>query len=243
MMANPISISSHRPGYSRPSDVGQKDENETLKISPRMNKDDERSSVNLGILAGLILDSHGAEAASHEHTQGHLQESLSELIRHIIRTHHDFIREELPRLHVLAERVISRRKWLNPELIDLAAKLRRLSGDLTFHMSHSENKVFPYIEELERSLSNGAPLSSSITNQGSSLIQEVMVGHTAAGEMLQQIETDTNRFTPPEDAGPDMVSLYEGLKELARRRSNHIQLEGFVLFPRALALEKEVLAA
>jgi len=243
MMANPISISSHRSGHTRSFDAGQKDQNETLQISPCMNKDDERATVNQGILAGLILESHGTKAASHEPPQGLLQESLSELIRHIIRAHHDFIREELPRLHALAERVIARRKWLSPELIDLAAKLRRLSGDLTFHMSHSENKVFPYIEELERSLKSGAPLSPPTTTQGTSLIQEVMVGHTAAGEMLQQIEADTNRFTPPEDASPDMVSLYEGLKELARRRSNHIQLEGFVLFPRALALEKEVLAA
>jgi iron-sulfur cluster repair protein YtfE (RIC family) len=40
-----------------------------------------------------------------------------------------------------------------------------------------------------------------------------------------------------------MIGLYEGLKELARRRSKHIQLVGYVLFPRALDLEKEVLAA
>jgi len=242
-MANPISISSHRSSHTCSSNIGQKDRNETLQISPGMHKDDEKATVNQGILAGLILDSHGAAAALPEPPPGLLQESLSELIRYIVRTHHDFIREELPRLHALAERIIARREWLNPELIDLAAKLRRLSGDLTFHMSHSENKVFPYIEELERSLRNGAPLLPSITKQGTSLIQEVMAGHTAAGEMLQQMETDTNQFTPPEDAGPDIVSLYEGLKELARRRSNHIQLEGFVLFPRALALEKEVLAA
>jgi len=61
--------------------------------------------------------------------------------------------------------------------------------------------------------------------------------------MLRQLEADTNGFMPPEDACPDMIGLYEGLKELARRRSKHIQLVGYVLFPRALDLEKEVLAA
>jgi regulator of cell morphogenesis and NO signaling len=213
-----------------------------LQIGPYSNKDEEKTPVEQGILAGIVLASIHAPAATHEPGQGRRQESLSELIRYIIRTHHDFIREELPRLHGLAERVIAKRNGLNPELIDLTCKLRRLAGDLTFHMSHSENNVFPYIEELERCLSSGAPLSPS-TTQGKNLIQEVMVGHAAAGEMLQQIETDTNRFTPPEDACPDLVSLYEGLKELARRRSSHIQLEGFVLFPRALALEKQVLAA
>jgi regulator of cell morphogenesis and NO signaling len=146
-------------------------------------------------------------------------------------------------LHALCERVTAARKWQNPELIDLARKLRRLSGDLTFHMSHTESKVFPYIEALERSRKDGTPLALSFAAQAESLIQEVMVGHTPAGDMLRQIETDTNRFAPPEDACPDMIGLYQGLRELARRRSNHIQLEGYVLFPRALALEQEVLAA
>ncbi len=168
---------------------------------------------------------------------------MSELIQYIISTHHDFIREEIPRLHALTERVTAMRKWLNPELIDLARKLRRLSGDLTFHMSRTENKVFPYIEALERCSKDCTPLTPSSAALADSLIEEVMVGHSAAGEMLRQIEADTSGFTSPEDACPDMICLYEGLKELARRRSNHIQLEGYILFPLALALEKEVLAA
>ncbi|MGD0912917.1 MAG: hypothetical protein ABR928_13550, partial [Terracidiphilus sp.] len=135
------------------------------------------------------------------------------------------------------------RKWRNPELIDLARNLRRLSGDLTFHMSHTESKVFPYIEALERSRNDGSPLGPLSATQAENLIEEVMVGHTPAGDTLKQIEADTNGFTPPEDACPDMVGLYDGLKELANKRSSHVQLEGYILFPRALALEKEVLAA
>ncbi len=225
---------------NRSVDNTPNDENRGMEICPCI-EDSERPSVDKGILAGLILESQHA-AAANEPIQDFSQGPLSELIQYIVRTHHGFIREELPRLHSLCERVIAMRKWMNPELIDMARKLRRLSGDLTFHMSHTENKVFPYIEALERS-KDGAPLAPSSAAQAESLIEEVMVGHTPVGEMLRQIEADTKGFTPPEDACPDMIGLYQGLKELARRRSNHIQLEGYVLFPRALALEKEVLAA
>lgn len=236
-MTKPTPIFSYRSAHIKP-DI----ENRELQFSPPTHEG-KRSSVNQGTLAHMVLESQHATAPVSELAQDFAKASLSELIQYIIRTHHDFIREELPRLHALSERVIATRKWLNPELIDLARKLRRLSGDLTFHMSHTESKVFPYIEALEGSRKNGTPLIPSSAAQAESLIEEVMVGHTPAGEMLRQIEVDTNGFTPPQDACPDMLGLYEGLKELARRRSIHMQLEGYVLFPRALAMEKEVLAA
>ena len=207
------------------------------------NEESEMSSVKKGILARMILESRRASVSANEPVLDFSQRSISELIQYIIGTHHDYIREEMPRLHALSERVLAARKWLNPELLELSRKLRRLSGDLTFHMSHCENRVFPYIEALERSFRDGTPLSPSAAALDESLIEEVMVGHAPIAEMLRQIQADTSGFMPPEDASPDMISLYEGLKELARRRSNHLQLEGYILFPRALALEKRVLAA
>jgi regulator of cell morphogenesis and NO signaling len=236
-MSNPIPIFSYRSDHIKQ----YSEKNGSLNYRPIEERG--RLSADEGILAGMVLESLHDAAPVNEPMQNFSQSSLSELIQFIIHTHHDFIREEMPRLHALTERVMATRKWLNPELIDLARKLRRLAGDLTFHMSHTESKVFPYIEALERSRKDGTPLTPSSAALADSLIEEVMVGHTPAGEMLRQIEAETNGFTAPEDACPDLIGLYEGLRELARRRSNHIQLEGYILFPRALALEKELLAA
>ena len=236
-MTNPVSIFSNHSDH-----IKQMDQCKSVQTCSCID-DGRRLSTDKGILAGIFLESKHAATPLNEPMQDFSQKPLRELIEYIIRTHHDFIREELPRLHALCERLITTRKWLNPELIDLARKLRRLSGDLTFHMSHTESKVFPYIEALERSCEDGTPLTPSSAAMAGSLIEEVMVGHSAAGEMLRQIEADTNGFTPPVDTCPDTIGLYQGLKELALRRNNHIQLEGYVLFPRALALEKEVLAA
>ncbi|MGB6724345.1 MAG: hemerythrin domain-containing protein [Terracidiphilus sp.] len=241
-MTKPSPIFSYRSDHTKLNDIGSNNENSGLQICPCI-ENGERPLVDKGILAGMVLGSQRAAEAVSEPAPSLLQGSLSELIQYIVRTHHGFIRDELPRLHALCERVMATRRWMNPELIEITRKLRRLSGDLTFHMSHTENKVFPYIEALERSRKDGPSLALSSAAQAESLIEEVMVGHSPLGEMLRQLEADTNGFTPPEDACPDMIGLYDGLKELARRRSNHIQLEGYVLLPRALALAKEVLAA
>jgi regulator of cell morphogenesis and NO signaling len=234
MTANSVSIGSYSSNYYK-----QQSHSSSLQIRVS-NVISEPSTVDNGILAGIALQSINA---AFESPCDSSQQSMSELIQYIVRTHHHYIREELPRLHALCDRIIAKREWMNPEFIGLTRKLRRLAGDLTFHMSHTENKVFPYIEALERNRKQIMPLASSSAAMAESLIEEVMVGHSPAGEMLRQIEIDTNGFTPPKDACPDMIGLYQGLKELAIRRNNHIQLEGYILFPRALAIEKKVLAA
>ena len=239
-MTEPSPIFSYLSEHAKSKDIESNEKKSGFQICPR-NEDGEQHSVDKGILAGRVLESQRAAVAANRLAPGLLQGSLSQLIQYIVCTHHGFIREEMPRLHALCERVVATRKWMNPELIDIIRKLRRLSGDLTFHMSHTENKVFPYIEALECSRRNGTPLARSAA-QVESLIEEVMVGHTPVAEMLRQLEADTNGFTPPEDACADMIALYLGLKELALRRIRHVQLEGYILFPRARALEKEVLA-
>lgn len=236
-MTNPTPIFSNRSSHT-----GQNHQNAGL-LPPSRIDDVSCPSTEKGILAGMALESLCTAAPVNEPIQDFSQVPLSELIQYIIHTHHDFIREEMPRLHALCERMIVTRKLQSPELIDLSRKLRRLSGDLTFHISHTENKVFPYIEALERGSRAGAPIAPLFAIPAESLIEEVIVGHAPVGEMLRQIEIDTGGFTPREDACPDIIVLYEGLKELARKRSIHMQLEGCVLFPRALAMEREALEA
>jgi len=67
-------------------------------------------------------------------------------------------------------------------------------------MSHTENKVFPYIEALERSRNDGTPLAPSTTAQAESLIEEVMVGTLPPGRCcgsLKPTPMDSCRLKTP----------------------------------------------
>jgi regulator of cell morphogenesis and NO signaling len=64
--------------------------------------------------------------------------------------------------------------------------------------------------------------------------------HEGAGEILVQLSDTTNNYTAPEGACNSFRFLYSKLKELQDDLHQHIHLENNVLFPKALALEKEL---
>src|SRR5580698_1081779 len=73
------------------------------------------------------------------------RETLESLCAHIISTHHAFVRRELPRLEVLADKVVTRHGMTEPELAQIMGALGRLDEELLQHMAKEERILFPYI--------------------------------------------------------------------------------------------------
>ena len=71
-----------------------------------------------------------------------------ELIDHVLAVHHAYLRDELPALDQLANKVASVHGERHPELIDLAATVAELRADLLPHMAREELALFPMIRQL-----------------------------------------------------------------------------------------------
>ena len=65
--------------------------------------------------------------------------------------------------------------------------------------------------------------------------------HTGAGEILEKIKTLSNNFVPPAEACNTFKALYAGLEEFQNDLFQHIHLENNILFPKAIALESELI--
>ena len=65
--------------------------------------------------------------------------------------------------------------------------------------------------------------------------------HEHAWSALAALRTLTSGYTPPADACATYREYYAGLSTLERELQEHIHLENHVLFPRAQALEDQVL--
>ena len=83
------------------------------------------------------------------------QASLEKLSGHIVATHHAYVKSELPRLAVLADKVVRRHGDTQAELPLIQTKLGELDEELSQHLAKEEGVLFPYIVKLERSLNNG----------------------------------------------------------------------------------------
>jgi regulator of cell morphogenesis and NO signaling len=164
--------------------------------------------------------------------------SLESLSAHIVATHHAYVKRELPRLAMLAQKVVARHGTTRVELPVIQSKLAQLDEELSPHLAKEELILFPHIAKLERAINDGGSkpqgCSGTVANPIAMMTQE----HDAAGTLLAEIRDLSQNFTPPEDACPTYHAFYDGLDEFEQDLHQHIHLENNILFPRAIDLEK-----
>jgi regulator of cell morphogenesis and NO signaling len=165
------------------------------------------------------------------------QKSMEALVNHIIATHHAYVKRELPRLAVLAQKVVNRHGETRAELVELQSVLATLDADLTQHLAKEEAILFPYIIQLERSNAEGTSRPESCFSTVASPVAMMTAEHDAAGLLLAEIRRLSENFTTPEGACPTYHAYYDGLKEFELDLHQHIHLENNILFPRAIKAE------
>ena len=164
--------------------------------------------------------------------------SLGSLSEHIVTKHHAYVKRELPRLAILAEKVVNRHGATKAELPVIAANLAQLNKELTRHLAKEEAVLFPYIVDLELAIANDAAKPRSCFGTVANPIAMMTQEHDAAGTLLAEIRRLSRDFTTPEDACPTFHAFYDGLKEFEQDLHQHIHLESNILFPRAIELER-----
>ena len=162
------------------------------------------------------------------------------LVDYIFNQHHQYYYNEAPVISDLLSKVLSRHGNQHPELQEINSLFIQLTGELNVHFLKEEKIVFPFIKALMQGNSTG---DLSVLNAHASLkapIQIMESDHEAAGEVLAEIQKITTNYTPPADACNSFQFLYFKLKELDEDLHQHIHLENNILFPKTLALEKQL---
>ena len=65
--------------------------------------------------------------------------------------------------------------------------------------------------------------------------------HRAAGNELYAIRSESNNYVPPEDACMTYRVSYQELQQFEKDLHQHVHLENNILFPKAIALEQELM--
>jgi regulator of cell morphogenesis and NO signaling len=197
----------------------------------------ERNLEVAGVVAALESAAKSAAPAGTDWAQA----SLRQLITHIVTTHHEYVKSELPRLAMLAEKVVNRHGDTQAHLPALRSVLAQLDEELIHHLGKEEHILFPYITKLEEAKATGSAAPHGCFGTVAHPIAMMTSEHDAAGQLLAQIEQLTSNFTTPEGACPTYLAFYTGLKEFEQDLHQHIHLENNILFPRAIELEDATL--
>lgn len=168
--------------------------------------------------------------------------SVPELVTHILDTHHVFTKQEITRLELLTQKVISAHSQNHPELNKVGSLFTQLGAELTPHMFKEERVLFPYILGLVRAgVENLRPPFAPFGTVNNP-VRTMMREHENAGEILRELRAVTSDYTTPADGCISYRTLYEALEAFEKDLHQHIHLENNILFPRAIELEAQVSA-
>jgi regulator of cell morphogenesis and NO signaling len=160
--------------------------------------------------------------------------SLTQLADHIERTHHAYLKDELPRLVEMAQRVAYKHGHRDPRLPEMAETVVTLAQEMLSHMHKEEQVLFPLVRQIDAG--QLGKFASSIANP----IRQMEAEHDDAGRATERLRELTDGFTPDAEACNTHRALLDGLARFESDLHRHVHKENNVMFPRALALVSAV---
>lgn len=164
---------------------------------------------------------------------------LGDLVRHIVATHHEYLKLELPTIGNRLRKVHAVHGARDPETLDRMLEVfGALRGEMELHMHKEEAILFPFIEQYGRAEEQGQSMPSAPFGSIANPIAMMEREHLSAGDALGELRTLTQNYQLPIYACTTVGTLYQGLQALEADLHVHIHLENNILFPRAIALER-----
>jgi regulator of cell morphogenesis and NO signaling len=195
------------------------------------------AEANISVDEALARLEKSLTSSQTEASQDWQKPLLADLIAHITTTHHVFVREESPRIQVLAAKVVGVHGKNHPELNQVQELFSALAAELSVHLMKEEQILFPYLLRMEESALAGEPVPPAMFGTVVNPIRMMMQEHDGAGDALRSLRAITNDYKLPEDACISYRTLYQALQGFEVDLHQHIHLENNILFPRAVAME------
>jgi len=165
--------------------------------------------------------------------------TLSRLIQHIVRTHHQTVRQELPRFAELSRRIATKHGGKAPQYKIVAILIEQLRNEMFAHIQKEELVLFPHIVRLEEAWKSRQPAPAGCFQSVAQPVSMMMQEHDSAEGIMAQICAATNGFKAPDWACSRNAAFHAGLAASAADLRQHIHAENDLLFPRAISLEAD----
>jgi len=158
--------------------------------------------------------------------------TLTELADHVEATHHAYLREELPRIDKMTEKVSRVHGDSDPRLREVRRAFLAFQAEVIPHLMKEEMVLFPYLRRLE---AEGAAAPAFHCGSVADPIRQMVHEHEQAGAALRVMHEATDGYAPPEWACNTYRAMLDALAELERDTHLHVHAENHVLFPKGLA--------
>jgi regulator of cell morphogenesis and NO signaling len=190
-----------------------------------------------GLDLGEVLDSLAA-VNTEPNNEDWSAMGPAELVDHLESTHHAYLREALPRLSALVDRVTAVHGERHRELAEVQSLFGELRADLDPHLLKEERVLFPMVRELAAATTTPSFHCGALANP----IRVMMAEHDTAGDLLARLRSATHDYVVPDDGCASYQALYAGLAQLEADTHLHVHKENNLLFPSVLDAEHTLAA-
>lgn len=184
----------------------------------------------------MIAATEGAANGSGAGEQDWTTAPLGSLIDNIVTVHHDYLREELPRLSFLTEKVANAHGANDERLGRLASAFHGFREELESHMAKEEQVLFPLIKKIATADAPVRDHCGSVKTPISVMERE----HQDAGHDMETFRALTDGYSAPDWACNTFRAMLDGLAALEDNMHRHVHKENSILFPRAIAREESL---
>lgn len=154
------------------------------------------------------------------------QWSASLLADYIVQNHHAYVRNAVPEIEALLEKVCKAHGEDNIELLTIRQDFADLAEELLNHMNKEEVALFPALKRLAAQKGRNPLLADSLQTPINIMEQE----HAVVGDLMKAIRKASDNYTVPEYACPTYRATYQRLREFDDDLMIHVHLENNVLF-------------
>ena len=147
--------------------------------------------------------------------------STTELVRHIVSRHHQYLRDMLPFVQVLAHRVARVHGQQEPKLVELSGAVAELRATLEPHLDDEERSLFPALVA-----------NAGVAVARSKDLRALQDEHLHVEEMVKQLRALSNDFVVPDWASTSYRTLMRELEKLEADTLAHVHTENHVLMAR-----------
>ena len=160
------------------------------------------------------------------------------LADYIVNVHHSYLRDNIPLILELSDKIGRVHGENHPEAIEIARLFAEAAVDLQQHLVKEEQELFPYIKKLQQAAQSGEDINKSPYASATEKLLTYEEEHEEVGGILKQIRLLSNNFKLPDDVCNTYRVTYAKLDEFEQDIHQHIHLENNILFPGALDLER-----
>jgi regulator of cell morphogenesis and NO signaling len=168
--------------------------------------------------------------------------SVEFLIDYILNIHHAYLKHTIPELNRALRSFVSSHNDKYSYIFFVEEAFNDLASEIIEHLEHEEESIFPYLKLVSTTYTRKEIYGSLFVRTLSKPLSLIIESeHKRIESLLKQLRKTTNNYTFSDDVCPYHQVIYNKLKEFDIDIVQHKGLEDKILFPKAIAMEKELL--